>query len=235
MNQPRKSNDERALWRAKCREKLSAHLKVKLGLTIPGEDVRLITGRDDPYRWSGLPGTEHLFTKQLSKHCLRSYIEIYHWVGNSFEALPNDTVEGEEHPSGASLKRAVPPADRDQSVKKPRLLTQSESFSSRIRRLEEENHTMKRQLERMTETTSTAAKAQNTLEMSLSAAQTTISQLEEEVSTQREKTRKSQALIIHYQSKAQGLGKCIADVVTAIRRVEKQEREALTPPPVIAR
>ncbi len=94
---------------------------------------------------------------------------------------------------------------------------------------------MKRQLEQVTETASAAAKAQNTLEASLSAAQTTISQLEEEVSIQRGKTRKSQALIIHYQSKAQGLGKCIADVATIVRRVEKQERETLTPPPVIAR
>ncbi len=90
---------------------------MKLGLTIPEEDVRLITGRDDPYRWSGLPGTEHLFTKHLSKHCLRSYIEIYHGVGNSFEALSSDMVEGEERPSGASLKRAVPSVDMNQSVK----------------------------------------------------------------------------------------------------------------------
>ena len=94
---------------------------------------------------------------------------------------------------------------------------------------------MKGQLERVTETASAAAKAQNTLEISLSAAQTTISRLEEEVSAERRETRKSQALLIHYQSKAQGLGKCLADVVAIVRRVEKQERERLTPPPVIVR
>lgn len=96
---------------------LTTEAEQKLGLTIPGEEVRLITGVDDPYRWSGLPGTEHLFTKQLSKHCLRSYIEIYNGVGNSFEALPNDTVDKNELSSTITLKRAVSPSFTSQSVK----------------------------------------------------------------------------------------------------------------------
>lgn len=67
--------------------------EIKLGLTISGEEVRLITNKDDPYQWSRLPGTEHLFSKQLSKHCLRSYREIYEGVGRSFEAVPNHSRE----------------------------------------------------------------------------------------------------------------------------------------------
>jgi hypothetical protein len=131
MNQSRKSNEERAVWRAKCRKRLSDHLskftllrlskllmleaEQNLGLSIPYEEVRLITGADDPYRWSGLPGTEHLFTKQLSKHCLRTYMEIFNGVGNSFEALPNDAVDVGE-PSSAH-KHGMTTSDVNLSVK----------------------------------------------------------------------------------------------------------------------
>jgi CTP-dependent riboflavin kinase len=92
---------------------------------------------------------------------------------------------------------------------------------------------MKRQLEQWTETTNAAAKTQNTLEMSLSSAQATISQLEEEVSIQRDKFRKCQTLVIQYKSKAAGRDRCFADIAAIVRRAEKQEWEALTPPPTI--
>lgn len=124
-------------------------------------------------------------------------------------------------------------SDVSRSVKKPRLLTPSQSFSDRIRTLEEDNQTMKKQLDQWIETANAANKIQNTLEASLSSAQATISQLKEHEHVMHENAKKSEALIIHYKSKSQGLGKCVADIAATVRRVEKQEREALTPPPTI--
>jgi hypothetical protein len=77
--------------------------------------VRLITTWKDPYRWATLPEAEHLFTKQLSKHCLGAYYEIFHRVGETFEAVLNDPLS--DHKSsitaearGAS-KRSSPDAE----------------------------------------------------------------------------------------------------------------------------
>jgi TolA-binding protein len=49
--------------------------------------VRLITTRDDPYSWKVLPGREHLFAKQMSKHSIGAYMELFREVGASFEAV----------------------------------------------------------------------------------------------------------------------------------------------------
>ena len=80
---------------------------MKLSLTISEEDVRLITGRDDLYRWSGFSGIEHFFTKQLSKYCLRFYIEIYYLINNFFKVLFNNTIEKEKSSSNTLLKCVV--------------------------------------------------------------------------------------------------------------------------------
>ncbi|KAK2051914.1 hypothetical protein LY76DRAFT_673085 [Colletotrichum caudatum] len=88
---PRKSNEERAEWREKCRKKLADHLNVTLGLTIEPSDVRLKPDGDDPYRWKILPGQEHifghLFEKQMSKQSKGVYMELWREVGRSFEAV----------------------------------------------------------------------------------------------------------------------------------------------------
>lgn len=105
MTAPRRSNRERAEWRSKCRQKLSDHLRQTpghnwvnqadklsientLGLTIEPSQVRLITHPDDSYTWKALPEIQHLFEKQLSKHSVGAYAELYRGVGISFEAIP---------------------------------------------------------------------------------------------------------------------------------------------------
>jgi hypothetical protein len=50
-------------------------------------EVRLITGSDEPYRWSYLPEKAHLFQKHLSKHTLGAYVELFDEVGRTFEAM----------------------------------------------------------------------------------------------------------------------------------------------------
>ncbi|KAI9860586.1 MAG: hypothetical protein M1813_006010 [Trichoglossum hirsutum] len=58
-----------------------------LGISIDPVQVRLVTSIDDPYAWKALPGKERLFKKQLSKHSIEAYMELWREVGVSFEAV----------------------------------------------------------------------------------------------------------------------------------------------------
>jgi hypothetical protein len=58
-----------------------------LGMVVEPAQVRLITTADDLYSWKVLPGKEHLFEKQLSKHSIGAYMELFRDVGDSFEAV----------------------------------------------------------------------------------------------------------------------------------------------------
>jgi chromosome segregation ATPase len=50
-------------------------------------EVRLITGPDEPYKWSYLPEKAHLFQKHLSKQTMGAYLELFDEVGKTFEAI----------------------------------------------------------------------------------------------------------------------------------------------------
>jgi hypothetical protein len=58
-----------------------------LELLVEPAQVRLITTSDDQYCWKVLPGKEHLFEKQMSKHSIGAYMELFREVGVSFEAV----------------------------------------------------------------------------------------------------------------------------------------------------
>ncbi|PMD21097.1 hypothetical protein NA56DRAFT_703773 [Hyaloscypha hepaticicola] len=92
MALPRPSNLDRARWRTECREKLSEHIKSKLGISIDPLEVRLITRVEDPYSWQSLPAKTHLFEKNLSKHSIGAYIELCREVGVSFEAVAKENI-----------------------------------------------------------------------------------------------------------------------------------------------
>ena len=103
MSTLRSSNLNRAAYRAKCRKRLSEHIRkvepssegdpsltkpqvAKLGITVEPAEVRLITNAEDPYTWEALPEKSYLFKKQLSKHNISAYRELCREVGLSFEA-----------------------------------------------------------------------------------------------------------------------------------------------------
>ena len=74
-----------------------------LGLAIEPAQVRLITTSDDPYSWKILPGKEYLFKKQMSKHSIGAYMELFREVGVSFEAvLTTSEPTSQEQNSGGS-------------------------------------------------------------------------------------------------------------------------------------
>lgn len=61
---------------------------LKLGLSIPPQDVRLIPGLHDPYTWDFPSDKQHLFQKQLSKQCIGVYKEICSELDNTIVAFP---------------------------------------------------------------------------------------------------------------------------------------------------
>lgn len=59
----------------------------KLQIFVNPENIRLRPGPEDPYRWRFLPAKQHLFCKQLSKHCTREYKEIIESIDIGLEAV----------------------------------------------------------------------------------------------------------------------------------------------------
>jgi hypothetical protein len=62
----------------------------QLGISIDPSEVRLITRVEDPYSWQSLPARTYLFEKNLSKHSIGAYMELYREVGVSFEAVAKE-------------------------------------------------------------------------------------------------------------------------------------------------
>lgn len=118
LTSSRKSNNERAQWRSKCRQKLSDHIYANIGLSIEPAQVRLITTGDDPYTWKVLPGKEHLFAKQMSKHSIGLYMELFREVGHSFEAViatSKVTIEDQGNDGGATFSGKIAELERHNS------------------------------------------------------------------------------------------------------------------------
>ncbi|KAA8642363.1 hypothetical protein EYZ11_006002 [Aspergillus tanneri] len=88
---PSDSNQRRSSWRAKCRERLAAHIEEALGLQVKPDDVRLKTDEETRYEWQvDDPSLWPFFNKQLSKHSVGAYMALYYGVGNSFRAVEHN-------------------------------------------------------------------------------------------------------------------------------------------------
>jgi chromosome segregation ATPase len=99
--------------------------------------VRLITTRDDPYSWKVLPGKEHLFAKQMSKHSIGSYMELFREVGDSFEAVlatRKVTKEDQANDGRATFSGQIAELERHKSS----LMQQLCQSESRVERAERE-------------------------------------------------------------------------------------------------
>jgi hypothetical protein len=64
--------------------------KGQLGISIDLLEVRLITRIEDPYSWQSLPTRTYLFEKNLSKHSIGAYMELYREVSVSFKAMAKE-------------------------------------------------------------------------------------------------------------------------------------------------
>ncbi|KAG7435725.1 hypothetical protein Forpi1262_v002102 [Fusarium oxysporum f. sp. raphani] len=82
----RQSNAEREKWRTKCCEALCSHINSRLSLSLEPSQVRLLPVREDPYRWSIVPGKEYLFEKNLSDQSTKIYKDLYQGINKDFKA-----------------------------------------------------------------------------------------------------------------------------------------------------
>lgn len=70
-------------YRVVCRLTLTDS---RLSLSIEPSQVRLLPVREDPYRWSIVPGKEYLFEKNLSDQSTKIYKDLYQGINKDFKA-----------------------------------------------------------------------------------------------------------------------------------------------------
>ena len=93
MSSDETGNLQRAKWRRKCRQILADHLEYTLRIVVEPAQVRLKPDVQDGYMWNTLSERQYLFTKQLSKHSVGAYLELYREVGESFEAVTQKNLD----------------------------------------------------------------------------------------------------------------------------------------------
>jgi hypothetical protein len=106
-------------------------------LLVEPAQVRLITTNDDLYSWKVLPGKEHLFEKQLSKHSIGAYMELFREVGVSFEAvLAGETTNlSQGSDSSITFSTKISELERDKSELTEELC----QWKTRAKRAEKDN------------------------------------------------------------------------------------------------
>ena len=113
----------------------------------------------------------------------------------------------------------------------PRVLPSEHTSTGRIAALEEENNTLKAQLEKGKVSLQEARDYQKALEDSLSVAEKNLECLRQDISRLQHSHRRSETAVSHYRSKAKLLGASLGEVVNAVKRVEGQQNKKLPEPP----
>ncbi|KAK3305095.1 uncharacterized protein B0T15DRAFT_433663 [Chaetomium strumarium] len=147
----RASSEEKAQWRDKCRRKLAGHIMERVGIAIEPSQVRLITGRDDQYRWRVHPPVGHLFSKQLSEHDVGAFKALCQGLGKTFDAVPRNE------------EMSITPSIEGGPVRLSSSSAQT-SLSSRIDELQELNAELASQISELQERVASAMVTKERLE-----------------------------------------------------------------------
>ncbi|KAJ5215570.1 uncharacterized protein N7498_001977 [Penicillium cinerascens] len=131
------SNEKRALERTKCREALAAHIRLRLGLVVAPNQVRLQPRAEDGYAWSVTEPNRHLLQSSLSGGNVRLYRSICDELGRSLEAVTPETLQ--TSPSNQETNAEEPPRADDRGTV---------SFTAQIRDLESANRDLAVELDR---------------------------------------------------------------------------------------
>ena len=175
-------------------------------------DVRLITTPQDPYKWAFVPEKRHLFRKQLSKHCIRAYKEIYAGVDDeAFEAIPIDTSSYQSY--------ASPTITEVTQEKTSNLEVEVEpvaSFTAKINDLTSHNLRLITELEQWKSATSQAETLNCELEASLEAAQSDANAIQQENGHMREACRQNSLAANLFRAKAAQLEAIVEEIFSAL-------------------
>jgi len=158
-------------------------------------DVRLITGPQDPYKWVWktipLPEKRYLFKKQISKHCIRAYKELYEAVDKDFVAIPIDATNNETGAS-AEILEALPENTSDPA----------QSFTAKIDELTAQNLILTTELEQWRSAASNAESSNRELVADLEAAQLSANALQQEIERLKETCRRNTRAANFFRAKA---------------------------------
>lgn len=95
-----------------------------LGIVVNPGDVKLMTKPGDPYAWRILTiDKSALFTKQLSKHSIRAYVDLCNGIGTHFEAVQPERaadhtlLAAHEIPAEECCSQAVDDLSRKETLK----------------------------------------------------------------------------------------------------------------------
>jgi hypothetical protein len=152
---------------------------------LPGRPTR--PGREVP-AWVVRPvGSTDLFQKQLSKHCIRAYKEIYTGIDDeAFEAIPIDTSNYQSYASPIMTEVTQEKTSNSEIEMKP-----AASFTAKINELTSHNLRLITELEQWKSATSQAETLNRELEASLEAAQSDANAIQQENERMKEACRQN--------------------------------------------
>ncbi|KAJ9638604.1 hypothetical protein H2204_004080 [Knufia peltigerae] len=156
MTQQKRSNEERAIWRSRCRRRLADHIFESLKIKVEPRNVKLITSPVDRYRWVVDTKAQYLFTKHLSKHSLKAYRELYAFIGGAIQAVASEGPDSYGLPKVAQIGQQIQQIDQ---------------LKRRILILERENESIQTSMHRARESTSNMMERSSQLDRELSQAQ----------------------------------------------------------------
>lgn len=188
--------------------------ETRLGISVAPSDVRLIPGRQDPYKWSFPSEKRYLFQKHLSKHCIQAYKEICAGVEddkNAFiEAIPLDGGSGQAGHSAMALDAPFERSYDYVSATKP-----AKSFTARIDELTGRNAELEVELEQWKSAASQAQLQNCELGANLEVAHSNANALQKENERIREDCRQIALRAKFYHTKASQASATIEDMFGA--------------------
>ena len=184
----------------------------RLGISVSPPDVRLITTPQDPYKWAFVPEKRHLFQKQLSKHCIRAYKEIYTGIDDeAFEAIPIDTSNYQSYASPTITEVTQEKTSNLEVEMKP-----AASFTAKINDLTSHNLRLITELEQWKSATSQAETLNRELEASLEAAQSDANAIQQENERMKEACRQNSLAANCFRAKTAQLEAIVKEIFSAL-------------------
>jgi hypothetical protein len=175
-------------------------------------DVRLITTPQDPYKWAFVPEKRHLFQKQLSKHCIRAYKEIYAGINDeAFEAIPIDTSNYQSCASPTITEVTQEKTSNLEIEIKP-----AASFTAKINELTSHNLRLVTELEQWKSATLQAETLNRELEASLEAAQSDANAIQQENERMKEACRQNSLAANCFRAKTAQLEAIVKEIFSAL-------------------
>lgn len=182
--------------------------------------MRLITTPQDPYKWAFVPEKKHLFQKQLSKHCIRAYKEIYKGIDDEvFEAIPADGSNSQSRASTMTAEAELEDVSNSEVQAKP-----AAKFTAKIDELTNRNLRLMTELEKWRSAATQAEIANRELEASFEAAQLHANVIQQENKRMKEASRRNSQAASFFRAKAEQSDAVMKDIFSTLESAKAKTR-----------